>query len=120
MKKMFEKEDQGLISIETPEWERYIEPQSPEQPLFRIYRNEKESCFDALFAIELAGVDRERGHSSDNEENRNDGIFDCFGCLQKEAVEKVSRIMYTRKTKDVEDYIHARRTEYKNSTKEAI
>lgn len=78
MKKIFEQEDQGFTSIETPKWERFIQPQSPEQPLIRIYRNEKESCFDALFAIELAGVDRERGHSIDNEENRNDGIFDCY------------------------------------------
>lgn len=81
MKKSFEQEEQCLPSIDKPKWERFIQPQSPEQPLFRIYRNEKESCFDALFAIELAGVDRnesETAKSNDNEYSENDGIVESY------------------------------------------
>lgn len=89
MKNSFEQENQGFTSIETPKWERFIQPQNPEQPLIRINRNEKEACFDAVFAIELAGVVRKESEapkSNNKEDKRNEGVIDCYSNLLMSSV----------------------------------
>ncbi len=61
------------------EWQKIIEPETPEQPLIRVLKKKEMTSFEAAFALELAGVTRKKEgdqQPSDKSEANNTGNVD--------------------------------------------
>ena len=52
---------QATVETKVPEqvqWEKLVQPETPEQPLIRVCKNIEKERFDAVFALELVGIGR--------------------------------------------------------------